>query len=62
MSHGVNARTGLKQKYIVPLVPSILNYYQDVILHNNGKSEKCKITSFEQYKKKLSKKGLVKAA
>lgn len=52
----------LKQKYIVPVVPSLLRYYQDVILRNNGKSEKRKIASFERYKKKLSKKGLVKAA
>ena len=48
----------LKQKYIIPLVPSILKYYQDVILHNNGKSEKCKITSFERYKKKIIKEGV----
>jgi retron-type reverse transcriptase len=50
----------LKQAYLVPVVPSLLRYYEEVVL--NGKSEKAKIVSINRYKKKLIKKGLVKAA
>lgn len=50
----------LKQKYLVPVVPSLLRYYEEVVLRD--KPEKAKITSINKYKKKLIKKGLVNAA
>lgn len=49
----------LKEKYIMPVVPSLLRYYSEVIAANGKKN---KVIQIDKYKKKLEKKGLVKAA
>lgn len=48
----------LKEKYLAPVVPSLIRYYEEVIA--DGK--KNKVVKINKYKKKLEKKGLVKAA
>ena len=48
----------LKEKYIVPIVPSLIRYYEEVI----AAGKKDKAAKIRKYKKKLEKKGLVKAA
>ena len=48
----------LKEKYIVPVAPSLMRYYEEVIA--DGK--KNKVVKINKYRKKLEKKGLVKAA
>ena len=48
----------LKEKYIVPIVPSLIRYYEEVI----AAGKKNKAAKIRKYKKKLEKKGLVKAA
>lgn len=50
--------TFLKEKYIVPIVPSLIRYYEEVI----AAGKKNKAAKIRKYKKKLEKKGLVKAA
>lgn len=47
----------LKQKYIAPIIPSLLRYYEEVVLYS--KNRKLKAISLKRYKKKLIKKGLV---
>lgn len=50
----------LYQKYIAPIIPSILKYYSDVI--KKDAQPKAKVVSFNRYKKKLlQKKGRVAA-
>lgn len=48
----------LKEKYIVPIVPSLIRYYEEVI----AAGKKNKAAKIRKFKKKLEKKGLVKAA
>ncbi len=48
----------LKEKYIVPIVPSLIRYYEEVI----AAGKKNKAAKVRKFKKKLEKKGLVKAA
>lgn len=48
----------LKEKYIVPIVPSLIRYYEEVI----AAGKKDKAAKVRKFKKKLEKKGLVKAA
>lgn len=46
----------LKEKYIVPVVPSLMRYYEEVILDGAEK----KAVKINEYRKSLIKKGLVK--
>ena len=48
----------LKEKYIAPIAPSLMRYYEEIIA--DGK--KNKVVKINKYRKKLEKKGLVKAA
>jgi len=48
----------LKEKYIVPIVPSLMRYYEEIIVAG----KKNKVTKIKRYKNRLEKKGLVKAA
>lgn len=48
----------LKEKYIAPVAPSLMRFYEEIIA--DGK--KNKVVKINKYRKKLEKKGLVKAA
>lgn len=53
MCHGYR----LKQKYIKPILPSLLRYYFEVVLH--CKHSRATKISIKRYKKKLLRKGLI---
>lgn len=49
----------LKQKYILPVIPSLLRYYKEIILGNSKKSPKQRENAFNKYQEKFIKKGLL---
>ncbi|MBQ3834605.1 MAG: RNA-directed DNA polymerase [Elusimicrobia bacterium] len=49
----------LSQKYIIPVIPSLLRYYKEIILGNSKKSPIKKENAFIKYKENLIKKGLL---
>lgn len=48
----------LKEKYLVPIAPALIRYYEEVVVAEKSN----KVTKINKYRRKLEKKGLVKAA